>query len=223
MALRRKGTAPQTEFAVMAERLAVLEDQVKQLRQAAASHIQSDRMDEAIDPFPWETMINWPGGHRPAFPFSSVLYFHPGRTDPITGEVIPAGWKQIAPPATHAIKVFSDNRLNKVRDGAFRFDIEEDLANTKIVSVAAFNGTVGSGTTTVQIENVTRGITILTTPITIDAGESNSFTAAVQPQISTGGVAGDPNNKVHLGDSMWINTLAVGAGSMGLGVYMTFA
>lgn len=223
MALRRKGTAPQTEFAVMAERLAVLEDQVKQLRQAAASHIQSDRMDEALDPFPWETMINWPGGHRPAFPYSNVMYYHPGRIDPDTGEIVPAGWKHIAPPATHACKVFSDSKINIVKDGAFKFSIEEDLANTKLVAVAAANGDAGTGSTIVQISNRTRNFDMLTTRITIDSGEYDSYTAATQPQIDTGGPPDNPRNKFALGDRVWIDVDAVAANSRGLHVYMTFA
>ena len=223
MPIRRKATAPQRVDAVIVERIAALEDQVKQLRQAAASHIQPEDMSDVLGAFAWQMMLHWPGQHRPATPESTLVYYHPGRVDQATGEEVEEGWKQVAPPAVHAIKVYGDIRRNKVREGAFRFDIEEDLADTKIVAVAAFNGTPGTGVTTVQMVNMTRGITLLNVPITIDSGESNSYTAAVDPQINKGGLSSDPNNKVRLGDTIWINVTAVGTDSRGLGVYITFA
>jgi hypothetical protein len=133
-------------------------------------------------------------------------------------------WICVPMSPTHAIKVFPEKKFNKVdTDGAFRFDIERDLDGYHLFDVAAFNGTVGSGPTVVSILNITRGINLLTTNITIDGGKTNSyFSTAPQPVINMGGPTGNPNNKVNLGDTIWINVPTVGTGSKGLGVYMTF-
>lgn len=224
MALRRKGSAPLTEFEVLAERLAALENEVKQLRQPGASSMQSDRFDQTVDPPPWQTMINWPGGHRPAQPYSSVIYYHPGRIDPDTGEPVPAGWKHIAPPATHAIKVFADKKINTTGDGSFKFSIEPDLADTKLVWTGAAHGEAGTGVSTIQISNRTRGFDMLTVPITIPSGAYDSYSVPVTPpQIDTGGPSSNPRNKFGLGDRIWIDVDAIAANSRGLHIYMTFA
>jgi hypothetical protein len=120
--------------------------------------------------------------------------------------------------AVHAIKVFGDNTSNKVRNGAFRFTVEDDLADTEIDLVRAFNGTVGTGATTIQIVNMTRGINILSAPLSVPSGAETSGLGT----INTGGPTANPNNKVFLNDMIWINCTAIGAGSKGLGCYITF-
>lgn len=120
--------------------------------------------------------------------------------------------------AVHAIKVYGDNTTNKVRNGAFRFPVEDDLADTEIDLVRAFNGTVGTGATTIQIVNMTRGIDILSAPLSVPSGAETSGLGA----INTGGPEANPNNKVFLNDMIWINCTAIGAGSKGLGCYVTF-
>lgn len=221
--LRRKATSPQSTVDVLVERIANLEDQVKQLRQAGPSHVQSDAHDKEYDPFPWQMMLHWPGGHRVAWPESNMVYYHPGRVHPVTGEVTPAGFKHVAPPATHAIKVFTDTKANKVGTGVFRFHITEDLADTKLIRAEAGQGVVGTGVTTVQLTNQTRGTTLLDVPITIDSGDDSSYFATTPSEVNVGGDPTDPDNKVHLGNWMWIDTLAVGTGSKGLALYLTFA
>lgn len=121
--------------------------------------------------------------------------------------------------AVHAIKVFGDRSPNVVRDGAFRFTIEKDLADTTLELVEAFNGTSGSGSTTAQIQNVTRSINLLTTPVTVASGAYHDNGAA---EIDEGGSILNPNNKFAWKDRIWINTTAIGTGSKGFGVYMTF-
>lgn len=121
--------------------------------------------------------------------------------------------------AVHAIKVKGDKTTNKVEDGAFRFPIEEDLADTVIEQVQVFNGTAGTGDTSIQIRNVTRSINILNTVVSVPSGD---FISTVQADIDDGGDPDDPNNMVHDGDMIWINCTAVGAGSKGLGAYITF-
>lgn len=117
------------------------------------------------------------------------------------------------------IKVFSDRKVNKVEDGAFRFAIDDDLDETLIEHVQAFNGTTGSGTTTAQIRNITRGINILSSPLDIASGATVSDDGEV---IDEGGPIATPNNMVFKDDMIWINVTAAGNGSKGLGVYITF-
>jgi hypothetical protein len=224
MALRRKGSAPLTEFEVLADRIAAIELELKQLRQPGASSIQADQYDATVDPPPWGMMVHWPGGHRPAQPYSNAIYYHPGRVDQDTGEEVPAGWKQISPPATHAIKVYGDRKSNAPGDGIFKFSIEPDLENTKLVWAGAAHGVAGSTVTTIQISNQTRGFDMLTVPITIPSGEYDSYSGSATPsQIDTGGPTDNPRNKFALGDRIWIDGDAMGTGSKGLHVYMTFA
>lgn len=121
--------------------------------------------------------------------------------------------------AVHAMKVFGDTTANKVRDGAFRFTVEKDLDDTTVTLIEAFNGTVGSGATTAQVRNMTRGIDLLTTSVTVASGADHDNGAAV---INDAGLFPLENNRVSWKDVIWINTTAVGAGSKGFGVYMTF-
>jgi hypothetical protein len=120
--------------------------------------------------------------------------------------------------AVHAIKIYGDKTANKVADGAFRFTIEDDLDGTTIEVVRAFNGTVGTGSTTLQVRNVTRAVNILNTSLSISSGAEHSGLGA----INDGGDPDQPNNMVFLNDMMWINVLGVGSGSKGLGIYITF-
>ena len=121
--------------------------------------------------------------------------------------------------AVHAIKVFSDKKGNTVGDGAFRFTVEKDLADTLVEEVEAFNGVQGTGATSIQIQNVTRGINILNTVKTVASG---AYHSAGVTDINNGGDPDDPNNMVHYKDRIWVNVTAVGGGSKGLGTYITF-
>lgn len=121
--------------------------------------------------------------------------------------------------AVHAIKVYGDKTTNKVLDGAFRFPIEEDLADTVIEQVQVFNGTAGTGATSIQVRNVTRAINVLDTVVSVPSG---AFISTGQADINDGGDPDDPNNMMHDGDMVWINCTAIGTGSKGLGCYITF-
>lgn len=121
--------------------------------------------------------------------------------------------------AVHAIKVYSDKKGNTIGDGAFRFTVEKDLADTLIEEVEAFNGVQGTGATSIQIQNVTRGINILNTVKTVPSGAYHSTGVT---DINDGGDPDEPNNMVHYKDRIWVNVTAVGGGSKGLGTYITF-
>jgi len=120
-------------------------------------------------------------------------------------------------PLSHAIKIYGDKQTNKVNtNGLFRFTIDPLLDNTNITMLGAFNGTAGAGPTTINITNVTRGITVGTTTIT------GGTTAAFNNSMDTTGSVNNPHNRVHVYDDIWINCTAVATGSKGLGAYVYF-
>lgn len=223
MSLRRKSTSPQREIDVLHEHIERLTHQMRMITQAGPSHLQADAWQFAIAPFPWETIMNWPGGHRLAWPEDTMVYWHPGRTDPITGEVVPEGWYAVGGPTVDRLKVFDDRANNRVRDDARKWPITEDCNAMKVIRLHAYNTTAGSGVTTVRVRNVTRGVTISSTDITIDSGEYSSYFSGSPYAINEGGDPTDPNNKVYTGNRFHIDVLAVGTGSKGLGVDVTFA
>jgi hypothetical protein len=85
--------------------------------------------------------------------------------------------------------------------------------------VEAGNGTVGSGDTVVQISNQTRGLDMLSTPLTIGGGDYIDDATAV---IETAEVSSEPTNRVFWKDRIWIDVDSVGSGSKGLYVFMSF-
>lgn len=121
--------------------------------------------------------------------------------------------------AVHACKAFSDRTTNKVLDGAFKFPVEEDLADTLIEQIEVLNGTAGTGATTIQVRNMTRSINIMTTTLSVTGPATKSLGPA---PIDDGGDPDEPNNMVREGDDIWINFTAVGTGSKGGGAYITF-
>ena len=119
----------------------------------------------------------------------------------------------------HAIKVSADRKATKVENGAFRFHIARDLDGHVMSYVEAGNGTVGSGDTVVQISNQTRGLDMLSTPLTIGGGDYIDDATAV---IETAEVSSEPTNRVFWKDRIWIDVDSVGSGSKGLYVFMSF-
>ncbi len=119
----------------------------------------------------------------------------------------------------YEIKLFADGAPAVVGDGAFLFAIPSDLNGLHLADAQAFVSTVGatSGGMTVQIENTTAAVDMLSTPITIDNGEFTSYTAAVPPVVDTG------NDQVSTGDILAVDVDAIpGTGGEGLGVILSF-
>jgi len=126
-----------------------------------------------------------------------------GGTDPIEGFAI------------FAIKVFADDETTVVGDGAFVFDIPEDVDGARFVKCEAFVTTSGGSSTSIQIANNTQAVDMLTTPLSIDGGDLNSMDANT-PYV----VIDPPDCIVAWGDEISID---VDSGSgMGLGVYLYF-
>lgn len=208
MPRRRKAVDPQTPDSLLMERMTELQKQISVLRQAKMSSVQPVDIENFNDPVEGMAAVDWPTGR--------FCWYHDGE------------WICSHDVISHAMKVFTDRQVNKVLDGAWRFSIDQILDGTELVHVAAGNGTLGSSVTTVQISRAdaaseTRGLDLLSTPITIDADTVDSYSSGTPPVIRQDGPTNDPNKRMHLSDVIWINTDDVGAGSKGLYVYMYFA
>lgn len=91
-----------------------------------------------------------------------------------------------------------------VGDGAAYFRVPSSLNGMNLVAVAARVITAGTtGTTDIQINNVTQAADMLTTKLTIDSGETDSSTAA------TAAVIDAANDDVATGDLIRIDVDAV--------------
>jgi hypothetical protein len=101
-------------------------------------------------------------------------------------------------------------------DGQAYVTIPAELNGANLVAAHASLTTAGSGTTTVQVRNVTQNADMLSTPITVDAGETSSYTAATQPVIDGG------NDDVATGNIVRVDVDTAGAGAKGLTVLLTF-
>lgn len=102
-------------------------------------------------------------------------------------------------------------------DGKAYFFISPELNGYNLVDADAAVTTVSSsGTPTVQIHNVTQAADMLSTPITIDASEKTSYTAATPPVVDTG------NDDVATGDELRIDVDVAGTGAKGLTVILSF-
>lgn len=104
------------------------------------------------------------------------------------------------------ILVFDDSQDTAVADGAgdVFFRVPSTMNGMNLVGVAACVQTAGTtGTTDIQIHNVTQAADMLTTKITIDSGETDSSTAATAAVIDTA------NDDVATGDRLRIDVDAV--------------
>lgn len=113
-------------------------------------------------------------------------------------------------------KVFRDDQVCTTGDGKLIDMIELDLDTACLTFVEIFLTTSGSGTTTVQIRNVTQAHDFLSTAVTIDSGELRSKDAATPFVISAS------NADVAHGDLIAIDVDGVASGSKGLGVKLTY-
>lgn len=118
----------------------------------------------------------------------------------------------------YEIKVFSDTQLLSVAEGLFIFAIPSDLNGLHLTAVAAFVTTVSSsGLPTVGIRNVTGGVEMLSTSITIDVSEFTSYTAATPAIINV------VNSAVSTGDRISVDCDVAGTSAKGLGAILTFS
>ena len=102
-------------------------------------------------------------------------------------------------------------------DGQAYLVIPSDFNGMNLVDAQAAVSTVSSsGLPTIQIANVTDGVDMLSTKITIDANERTSYTAATPAVIDT------TKDDVVTGDLLRIDVDVAGTGAKGLVVILTF-
>lgn len=115
-------------------------------------------------------------------------------------------------------KIVADDTLVTTGDGKLIFLIDASLNGLNLTGAHAYVTTVSSsGLPTVQVRNVTDGVDMLSTPITIDASEFSSYDATTPPVIN--GATDDVATK----DRIAIDVDVAGTGTKGLGVILTFA
>lgn len=120
--------------------------------------------------------------------------------------------------AHYEIKLFADTVTTTVGDNRFVFAIPADLDGFSLFDAQGFVSTVSSsGAPTVQVRNVTAAVDMLSTRITIDAGESTSFTAAVPSVVNAA------NALVATGQLISLDVDVAGTSSKGLGVILVFS
>jgi|TARA_A100000172_G_scaffold79868_2_gene67953 hypothetical protein len=118
---------------------------------------------------------------------------------------------------TLMVKCVADGIGPSVGNGITHVTIPSTLNGKNLLSVEAHVYTAGSSgsLTNIQIHNLTKGLDILSTPITIDLNEKDSSTAAT-PVV----IGGD--NNVSTGDVLRIDVDAVSTGTLGLEIRMVF-
>ena len=115
------------------------------------------------------------------------------------------------------VKVCDDATALTTGDGKIIFMIPEEMNGMNLVKAHAMVSTVSSsGTPTIQIRNVTDGVDMLSTKITIDASEYTSYTAATAPVIDTS------KDDVATGDRIAIDVDSAGSGAKGLTIFLAF-
>lgn len=119
-------------------------------------------------------------------------------------------------PGLIAIKLFSDTQTVAVGVRWILGVTEADqLAGKLLTAAGTYISTVSSsGLVTLQLENLTSGNPMLSTPLNIDAGEKFSDTAASQYVIDAG------EAEIALHDEIAFDVTAAGAGAKGLSIVM---
>lgn len=118
---------------------------------------------------------------------------------------------------TVCLKVIEDTATLTTGDGKMKWVVPVELNGMNLVTVGAHVFTVSSsGLPTVQIHNATDAADMLSTRITIDAGEKDSATAAAAAVIDTGA------DDVATGDEIRIDVDVAGTSTTGLEVRLGF-
>lgn len=130
-----------------------------------------------------------------------------------TGEEGPAGTDQrvVCILVTHP-----DDTINTGDAQGAPFWVVPAFAGMVLVNAFAGLDVTGTGTSTIQIRNVTQAWDMLSTPITIDTGEATSLTANTPPTIDT------TKDDLALGDKIVVDIDGIAAGGQGLVVELTF-
>lgn len=118
------------------------------------------------------------------------------------------------------LKVIAETTALTTGDGKMYFTVPDSFNGMNLIDADAAVYTVSSsGTPTVQINNLDYAggaQDMLSTPITIDASEYNSYTATAPPVINTS------YDDVATGNRLRIDVDVAGTGTTGLDVILTF-
>ena len=119
--------------------------------------------------------------------------------------------------APYDVKIVSDGDNLSVADGQWIFMVPRDCHNLALTEVAIYVTTPSSaGLPAVQLRNVVTGHDMLSTMVTIDVGQFDSYDAFTQAVI-------DPLYAVvSAKDRISIDVKVAGTGAKGLGVILRF-
>ncbi len=112
----------------------------------------------------------------------------------------------------------ADPSLNLIiGDGRLYFTVPANLDGRVLVSAhAAVYAASSSGVPSIQIHNATDTVDMLSTPITLDEGELNSYTATTPPSVNVS------NDDVSTGDILRVDVDAAGTNVEGLDIILVF-
>ena len=114
-------------------------------------------------------------------------------------------------------QVLADDTALTTGNGKMYFTVPPKLNGMNLIDADAMVITAStSGLPTIQIRNVTDSANMLSTPITIDENELNSYIAATPPVIDT------DHDDVATADLLRIDVTGAGTGAEGLQVCLTF-
>ena len=114
---------------------------------------------------------------------------------------------------TLVIKVIADTLPTYVGDGIARVVLPSNFDDLKLRSIGGHVYTAATGSTTnIQVHNQTKGQDMLSTLLTIDAGENDSSTAATPPVIN------GSNNTVNDGDVIRFDIDQIGSATAAKGL-----
>jgi len=119
---------------------------------------------------------------------------------------------------TMQIKLMDDATILTTGDAKFTFAVSAELSAMNLTNADAYVTSVStSGMPTIQIRNITNGnVDMLSTPITIDANENTSYTAAAPAVVNPS------SDTVATGDLLTVDVDVAGTGAKGLGIILKF-
>lgn len=136
-----------------------------------------------------------------------------------TGPTGPTGPTGAANTQVVMLKVYDDTTAMTTGDGKVIFRVPAALNGLNLTAVSAYVTTAPSATGAsplIQLRNVTDSVDMLSTRITIDAGETDSSTAAVGAVIDTA------HDDVATADQISVDIDTAGTNAKGLGLDLTF-
>jgi len=189
-------------------RVQMLEKQVR-LANTRKPHLPLIDFDVQGTPFPQEgaLVIDYTGLPTDVNPISTLKYGYGGVWHAITSEVNPE----------YEIKVIGDTQTLVVGDDRIIFAIPRRVAGYTLTDAQAYCTTRStSGIPTIQLRKFKTGADLLSTKITIDVNEYDSYSAAIPSVINP------VYSLMALGDLISVDCDVAGTGTKGLGVMLTF-